>query len=92
VHTLKPLDVDLLHQAAEETGALVTAEEHSVLGGLGAAVTEALAERCPVPVVRVGLQDRFAETGPYDELLERYGLGVPAITSAVERALSLKKR
>jgi transketolase len=92
IHTLKPLDVDLLQQAAEETGAVVTAEEHSVVGGLGAAVAEALGERYPVPIVRVGLGDCFAESGPYDDLLERYGLGVSAVANAAKRALSRKKR
>lgn len=89
VHTIKPLDTTAVVAAASETGAIVTAEEHSVIGGLGGAVLEALAET-PVPVVRVGVADRFAETGPYMPLLERMGLGVGAIAAAARRAIGLK--
>lgn len=91
MHTIKPLDVDLLVEAARETGCLVTAEEHSVIGGLGGAVAEALGERVPVPVVRVGIQDRFAETGPYFALLDRYGMGVADVVVAAKRAIALKR-
>lgn len=90
VHTLKPLDVGAVRRAAEDTGAIVTVEEHSILGGLGGAVAEVLAGSTPVPVVRVGLADRFAETGPYDALLDRYGLSVDSITAAADEALRLK--
>lgn len=89
VHTIKPLDTAAVIAAASETGAIVTAEEHSVIGGLGGTVLEALAET-PVPVVRVGVADRFAETGPYFPLLERMGLGVGAIITAARRAIGLK--
>ena len=92
VHTIKPLDVEAVLQAARETGALVTAEEHSTIGGLGGAVAEVVADACPVPVKRVGIPDRFAESGPYDKLLDRYGLAVADIITAVRQALRIKKR
>jgi transketolase len=87
MHTIKPLDTDLIERCAVETGAIVTAEEHSVLGGLGGAVSECIAETSPVPVERVGLRDTFAESGPYQELLEKYGLTAAAIVKALRRAL-----
>ena len=90
VHTLKPLDTNALRQAAGETGALVTVEEHSVIGGLGSAVAETLVERCLAPMERVGLKDRFAESGPYDELLDSAGLAIDDIVLAAERAVSRK--
>lgn len=92
MHAVKPLDVELVAQAAREAGALVTIEEHSVIGGLGSAVCEALAERCPVPVVRCGIPDRFGESGAYDEILARAGLDVPSIVTAAGRACALKRR
>ena len=91
LHTLKPLDTSLLCAAARETGALVTVEEHTIVGGLGAAVAEAVATSCPVPVERVGLRDTFAETGPYDALLDKYGMGVDDIVASAERAISHKR-
>jgi len=91
MHTVKPLDVELLVEAARETGCIVTAEEHSVIGGLGGAVAEALGERAPVPVVRVGIRDRFAETGPYFDLLDRYGMAVADVVSAARRAIAMKR-
>ncbi|MHB8991228.1 MAG: transketolase family protein, partial [Chloroflexota bacterium] len=90
MHTIKPLDVELLLSAARETGCIVTSEEHSIVGGLGAAVAEALSEQVPVPIVRVGIPDRFAETGPYFALLDRYGLGVADVVSSAKRAVALK--
>ena len=92
LHTIKPLDAEALTAAARETGAIVTAEEHNVLGGLGGAVTEALAERHPVPVVRVGIGDRFTESGPYFDLLDRHGCAVADVVAGVRRALRLKER
>jgi len=68
----------------------VTAEEHSIIGGLGGAVLEALSESAPVPVVRIGLRDTFAETGPYFELLEKYRLGVGDVVAGAKRALACK--
>ncbi len=91
MHTIKPLDVGAIEQAARETGAIVTVEEHSILGGLGAAVAEVTAERCPVPVRRVGLPDTFAETGPYDRILDRYGMSVDHVVSAALAALAMKR-
>ena len=90
LHTIKPLDADTLAAAARATGAVVTAEEHTVIGGLGGAVTEALAERCPVPVVRVGIADCFTESGPYFDLLDRHGCAVADVVAGARRALQLK--
>jgi transketolase len=91
MHTLKPLDTQAILQAARETGALVTAEEHSIIGGLGGAVAETVVEDHPVPVIRVGLRDTFAETGPYADLLNRYGMSIQHIVEAAKRAKSLKE-
>jgi transketolase len=89
---IKPLDVDLVCQAAAETGAIVTAEEHTVIGGLGGAVAEAVAEQCPVPVARVGIKDTFTRTAPDPEtLMDAYGLAVDDIVAAAQRALQHKK-
>ena len=74
IHTIKPIDKDILAKAAQETGALVTAEEHNIIGGLGAAVTEAICESCPVPVIRVGMNDTYGHSGTVPALLEAYGL------------------
>jgi transketolase len=90
IHTIKPLDVEAVTNAARETGALVTAEEHSIIGGLGAAVAEAVTDTFPVPVKRVGLADRFAETGPYEAILERYGMSVAAVVTAARAAIATK--
>jgi transketolase len=90
MHTLKPLDVETIVAAAEETGAIVTAEEHSIIGGLGAAVAEAVCDARPVPVKRVGLRDQFAGCGPYFELLDRHGMSVQDIVDAAHGALKLK--
>ena len=92
MHTIKPLDAEAILAAASETGALVTAEEATVIGGLGAAVAETVCEANPVPVVRVGLPDTFAETGPYADLLDRYGMSVAHIVAAARRAVALKNR
>jgi transketolase len=91
VHTVKPLDEDSVLQAARETGALVTVEEHSIVGGLGGAVAEAVTDAYPVPIKRLGIADRFAETGPYFEMLDRYGMSVDDITTAARQALAAKK-
>ena len=74
IHTIKPLDEDLIVAAAKETGKVVTVEEHSVIGGLGSAVCDALAEKCPVPVKKIGVQDVFGESGPAVALLAKYKL------------------
>jgi transketolase len=91
LHTLKPIDIELIVSCAQETGAIVTAEEHSIIGGLGGAVAEFLAEKCPVPLERVGVNDTYAESGPYLELLDKYGLSVEAIVAAAQRALARKQ-
>ena len=90
MHTVKPLDVDAVVRAAEETGAIVTAEEHSIVGGLGGAVAEVLGEQHPVPLKRVGIADRFAETGPYAALLDRYGMAVADIVAAARHVVGMK--
>jgi transketolase len=91
VHTVKPLDRDSVLQAARETGVLVTVEEHSIIGGLGGAVAEVVTDAYPVPVKRVGIADRFAETGPYFEMLDRYGMSVADIAATARQALAAKK-
>jgi transketolase len=93
IHSLKPLDCDLLLQAAEETGALVTAEEHTIIGGLGSAVAESLAETCPVPLERVGIRDRFCPTGrDLDKLMDACGLSVDEVVAAAQRVLKRAKK
>ncbi len=89
--TIKPIDKELLVEAARQTGAIVTAEEHNVIGGLGSAVAEVLAEAAPVPVVRVGVEDTFGQSGPAVELLKLYGLCADNIVAKAKKALSLKK-
>lgn len=90
MHTIKPLDEELIIQAAEETGAVVTLEEHSVIGGLGGAVCETVSGHRPVPVMRVGLPDRFGESGAYGEILARAGIDVEHIVGAARRAVAAK--
>jgi len=92
IHTLKPIDGEILRRAAEETGLIVTVEEHNVIGGLGSAVCETLADVCPVPIVRVGINDVFGETGPHEALLDWLGLGVQDIVSAATRGIRQWKR
>jgi transketolase len=91
IHTIKPIDKELLVKAAKETGAIVTAEEHSVIGGLGSAVSEVITEEFPVPVLKVGIKDTFGESGKPIELLEKYGLTTQAIVEHSKKAISLKK-
>ena len=91
IHTIKPIDKDILVKAAKETGAIVTAEEHNIIGGLGGAVCEALAEEYPVPVVRLGVEDTFGKSGPALELLKIYGLDAEHIAEKAKKAVSLKK-
>ncbi len=91
IHTIKPLDKELILKAASETGAIVTAEEHNIIGGLGSAVAEAVCEDCPVPVVRVGVNDKFGHSGKVPPLLEMYGLTAENIVCKAKLALSLKK-
>jgi transketolase len=91
IHTIKPIDKELLIKAAKETKAIVTAEEHSIIGGLGSAVAEVVAEECPVPVLKVGIKDTFGESGKPNELLKAYGLTVETIVEHSKKAISLKK-
>ena len=91
IHTIKPLDKDIILKAAKETGVLVTAEEHSVIGGLGSAVCDVLCECCPTPVVKVGVQDTFGKSGPAVEVLKLYGLCAENIAKQAKAALALKK-
>jgi transketolase len=92
MHTLKPLDAECVLNAAKRTGAIVTVEEHSIIGGLGSAVAEVLADTCPVPVKRVGIADRFAASGPYSDLLDNYGMAVEDIVKAAHSSLVMKKK
>lgn len=91
MHTIKPLDTEIILKAARETGAIVTAEEHNILGGLGGAVAEVCGEGCPVPVLRVGVEDKFGHSGTPEALLERYGLTAGHIVERAKLACSLKK-
>jgi len=91
IHTIKPIDKEVLIKAAKETGVIVTAEEHSVIGGLGSAVAEVVTEECPVPVLKVGIKDTFGESGKPNELLKAYGLTTEAIVEYSKKAISLKK-
>jgi len=90
ISTIKPIDRNLIIQAARTTGAVVTAEEHSVIGGLGSAVAEVLSEHCPAPLRRIGIQDRPGTSGSPAELLERYRLNPSHIISAVQDVLRQK--
>ncbi len=91
IHTVKPIDTELIVEAARRTGAVVTAEEHNVIGGLGAAVCEVLASECPVPVMRVGVEDSYGRSGKVPELLEIYGLTAENIRSKAKIAVAKKK-
>jgi transketolase len=90
-HTIKPLDVEMILQAARETGAIVTAENNIIFGGLGSAVAETLVENYPIPMQRIGVQDTFAESGPYLQVIDKYGLTAPHIVKAVKRVIERKK-
>ncbi len=91
MHTIKPLDKELVLKAAKETGCIVTSEEHSVVGGLGGAVCEFLSEKCPVPVVRHGVEDVFGRSGTYSAVLEYFGITPEGIAEKIRKALELKK-
>ena len=84
IHTIKPIDSDLLVEAAKETGKVVTVEEHSVIGGLGGAVCEVLSEKYPVPVKRIGVNDVYGESGPAVKLIEKYGLDGKGVYASVK--------
>ena len=91
MHTIKPLDEELVLRAARETGAVVTSEEHTIIGGLGSAVAELLAEKCPVPVLRHGVNDEFGRSGKAAEVLTYYGLTADKIAEKAREAVALKK-
>lgn len=91
IHTIKPIDRDIICTAAQETGVIVTAEEHSVIGGLGSAVADVVTECCPVPVVKVGVNDVFGHSGPAVDLLKEFGLSAENIAEKAKYALTLKK-
>ena len=88
--TVKPLDTALVQKAAAETGAIVTVEEHNVIGGLGSAVAECVCESCPVPVVRMGIEDKFGRSGKVPPLLEMYGLTVDNLVAKAKAAIAMK--
>lgn len=90
IHTIKPIDKELIVKAAKETGVIVTAEEHSVIGGLGSAVSEVVCEEYPVPVLKVGVKDVFGESGKPEELLKAYNLTANDIVEKVKKAMNLK--
>ena len=91
IHTIKPLDKEIILDSAKATGAIVVAEEHNVIGGLGSAVAEAVCEGCPVPVTRVGVEDQFGRSGKVPPLLELYGLTPANIVAKAKAAIALKK-
>ena len=88
IHTLKPIDTELVAASAKKTGKVVTVEEHSIIGGLGSAVCEALAETVPTPVLRIGVQDVFGESGPAKALIAKYGLDAESIYKKVKEYLA----
>lgn len=87
IHTIKPIDEELLIASAKETGKVVTVEEHSVIGGLGSAVCDVLSEKAPTPVKKIGVYDRFGESGPAVKLLEKYGLTADGIYTQIKEFL-----
>ena len=91
IHTIKPLDEDMIVAEAKACGAIVTCEEHSIIGGLGGAVTECLSAKCPTPVLRVGVEDVFGRSGPAKELVSYYGLDAASIAAKAKAAIGLKK-
>ena len=91
IHTIKPLDVEMVAKSAAKTGAVVTAEEHNIIGGLGSAVCEALSETRPTPVLRVGVKDSFGRSGKVPPLLEMYGLTAADIVAKAKAANAMKK-
>ncbi len=90
IHTIKPIDKDAIVKAAEQTGAIVTCEEHSIIGGLSSAVAEVLVENFPVPMERVGVRDTFGESGIPKELLKKYGLTADDVVLAVKKVIARK--
>lgn len=91
IHTIKPIDEEILIKAAKETGLIVTVEEHNIMCGLGSAVAEVLSEKCPTTVIRIGMNDEFGKSGKPDDLFEKFGLNANNIAVKVQKALKLKK-
>ncbi|MBR3893708.1 MAG: transketolase family protein [Clostridia bacterium] len=91
IHTIKPIDRDVIAKAVADTGAIVTAEEHNVIGGLGAAVAEVVCDTAPAPVVRVGVKDTYGHSGSVPALLEEYGLTPANIAENAKKAIAMKK-
>ena len=91
IHTIKPLDEELIEKVARESGAIVTAEEHTVVGGLGSAVADVVSATYPVPVLRVGVEDKFGKSGQVPELLEEYGLTAKNIADKARAAVAMKR-
>lgn len=91
IHTIKPIDKDIIIKAAQETGAIVTTEEHNIIGGLGSAVCEVLSEACPTPVIRNGVEDTFGKSAPALEVLEYFGLTAQKIVAQAKQAIAMKK-
>jgi len=90
MHTLKPIDAQTIVKAAKETGAIVTAENHSVINGWGSAVSEVLSENYPVPLERIGIKDHFGEVGLTDSLLKKYKMTAEDIVAAAKKAIKRK--
>ena len=88
--TIKPIDAEMITDCAKKTGAVVTCEEHTIMGGLGSAVAEVLGEYCPVPLTRVGMNDVFGESGTPDELLVKFGLTAEHIVQAAKAVIARK--
>ncbi|MDD3350733.1 MAG: transketolase family protein [Eubacteriales bacterium] len=91
MHTIKPIDEEAIITAAKETGAIITCEEHTVLGGLGGAVAEVIVQKCPVPMAFVGIKDRFGQSGKPAELLKEYGLTAADIAEAARQMVAQKR-
>lgn len=87
IHTIKPIDRDIIVKAAKETGKIITVEEHSIIGGLGSAVGDVVLEECPVPVIKLGVKDVFGHSGPAKDLLKEYGLCAENIVAVTKAAL-----
>lgn len=87
IHTIKPIDEDIIVAAAKKTGRIFTVEEHSIIGGLGSAVAEVLIEKCPVKMNRIGIRDTFGESGPAKELIHKYGLDAEGIYGQIKAQL-----
>ena len=92
LHTPKPIDKDVIIKACFETGAIVTAEEHTVMGGMGSAIAEVVCQACPVPMKMVGIQNRFGVSGEPDELFKYFGLTADEIVKASREVLAMKRK